>query len=318
MSAPAEQLLEELKALRKGYGLSTTNLADQVGPGLLTLCGAVAGDSADEVRNKLTATLRELIDQLPDRVRPMMHTTFALKGNTGRLQARVTAFSQQAGLANRTVMRHVDIAMESLAVMAAQWEPRRPSRSPSLWRITRLQVFLNFDLSVPEVVEIRQIEALSDELTELDLEMTLTPLDGWRAGTPLEHMGVDLFHGGKLAGSTLKGQNRVAFRLLLPRPLSRGERHEYAIRISLPAERALQPLYMCTPRHPCEWFDLHIRFPSDAPPSRLWRVPGLSPLQLDDPHGRLPVGADQFGDVRATFKNLEAHLSYGIGWASGS
>lgn len=315
MNAPASQFLEELKVLRKGYGLGATDLAHHVGPGLFALCGATADDATDELRDKLSTTLRELIDQLPDRVRPMMAMTFATHGNTGRLTARVGAFAKAEGLTDRTVMRHIDATMKPLAELAARWKPGTTAAHGAQWRITRLQVFLNFDLAIPEVLEIRQIEALRDEVTELDLEMTLTPLEGWRASTPLAHMGVDLFYGGKLTGSALKGANRVAFRLQLPRPLRRGEKHEYAIRISLPAERVLQPLYMCTPRHRCDWFDLHIRYREDDLPARLWRVPGLSPLQLDDAHGRQPMSVDRFGEVRATFTDLEAHLSYGIGWA---
>ncbi|ANZ41297.1 hypothetical protein BBK82_40380 [Lentzea guizhouensis] len=317
MNAPASQFLEELKVLRKGYALGATDLVHQVGPALRDLCGATADDGSDQLRAKLTATLRDLVDQLPDRVRPMMVMAFSVNRNsgrqTGRFLARVAAFAQAEGITERTVTRHIDAAMKPLAELAARWKPGRPGGAS--WRITRLQVFLNFDLTVPEVLEIRQIEALHNDVTELDLEMTLTPLEGWQSSSPLEHMGVDLFYGGKLSGSAQKGVNRVAFLLRLPRPLQCGDKHEYAIRISLPAERALQPLYMCTPRHRCEWFDLHVRFPEGGRPAALWRVAGLSPLQLDDPHGRQPVAVDRFGDVRATFTDLEAHLSYGLGWA---
>lgn len=311
MNAPADRFVEEFKVLRRGYGLGATNLAEQAGPALRELCGAEDDDGVDELRDKLTAVLRELVDGLPPRIQPLMRLTFALDGNSDRLQARVAAHARTKGQTERTVMRHIDEATKTLAEHATRFQPGIPDAHSPSWRIKRLQVFLNYDLPVPEVVEIRQIEVLRNDLTEMDLEMTLTPLEGWHESTPLEHMGVDLFHGGRLTGSALKGANRVAFQLQLAEPLQRGQKHEYAIRISLPDSRLL-PLYMCTPRHRCDFFDLHIRFAK--PPRHLWRVPGLSPLQLDDPHGRQPMTADRFGDVHTTFTNLEAHLSYGVGW----
>lgn len=320
MGGQADEFVKELKALRRGYGIGTVDLKAHTGSLLSTAAGAATTDPADQFRRKVQTLIEELIGQLPEGARPLLLMAFGLSGNgepgQPRYLARVEQFAQRQRAAGRTIQRRIDLAIEQMAELVSQARPReRPSARQTPWRTAGLKVFLSFDLAVPEAFEIRQVVALRDGLAELDLGMTLTPPAGWTGEGSLEDLGVDLLHGGQLTGRTMRSSNRIAFRLRLPATLGLSQRHEYALRVKLPAERGIAPHYVCTPNYECDLFELSIRFRTDSPPVRVWRVPGVLPLELDDAKvNRTLITPNTFGEVHETFTGLEPHLSYGVGW----
>ncbi|MEU5692881.1 hypothetical protein [Actinosynnema sp. NPDC020468] len=317
MTPPIRDLVEELKGLRKGHGVESIDLRDRVGPALRQVAGVASDDTTDQIRAKVRALLEELIAPLPEALRPVLGLAFNLPARDQRYIARVEAYALERRVDTRTIQRQIDPGIEQLAESAAKRAGQReekPARQPP-WRTADLRVFLSFDLAAPEVIEVRRIIALRDGLDALDLGMTLTPPPGWTGEGSPEDLGVDLLHGGGLTGRTMRNTNRVQFRLSLPRPLERFSRHEYALRVRLPPDRGIAPLYACTPDYECDSFELSVRFRADHLPVRVWRLPGISPLELDDERsGRVAITPDRFGDVRETFTDLEPHLSYGIGW----
>lgn len=319
MDSQVDELIEELKKLRRGHGIGTIDLKPHVGPNLRAIAGVTANDTADQVRSKVRSLIEELIGRLPEAMLPVLSTAFGLSGGPEqpRYLARVEEFAQLKRVDGRTIQRRIDLAIRQLAELAARRSEHRDgrvTRQPP-WRTKHLKVFLSFDLPVPEVFEIRQVVALRDGLTELELGMTLTPPPGWTGEGALDDLGVDLLHGGELTGRSMRSSNRVTFRLRPPAPLNRSEQHEYALRIKLPVERGIAPLYACTPDYECDSFELSIRFRTDSPPVRVWRLPGILPLELDDARAnRTPITPNAFGEVREEFTDLEPHLSYGVGW----
>jgi hypothetical protein len=321
MGGQVDEFAKELKALRRGYGIGTIDLKAHTGSRLRAAAGVAAADAADQVRRKVQALIEELISQLPEEARPLSRMAFGLAGGgepgRPRYLARVGQFARQQGVDSRTIQRQIDVVIEQMAellVSQVRHRERRAARQPP-WRTTDLKVFLSFDLTVPEVFEIRQVMALREGLTELDVGMTLTPPPGWNGEGSLEDLGVDLLYGGQFTGRAMRSSNRIAFRLCLPATLGRSERHEYALRVKLPTERGIAPHYVCTPDYECESFELSIRFRTDSPPVRVWRLPGVLPLELDDAKAsRTPITPNAFGEVHETFTDLEPHLSYGVGW----
>ena len=61
-----EQLIEELKAARRGPGLHHPAIETRIGPALRTACGVEPGDLASTVRAKVIDRLRRATDALPD------------------------------------------------------------------------------------------------------------------------------------------------------------------------------------------------------------------------------------------------------------
>lgn len=73
-----------------------------------------------------------------------------------------------------------------------------------------------------------------------------------------------------------------------------------------------EPHYICVPRHPCDLFDLHVRF-GDRVPDRI--VVLEKAFQNDT---RFPRGAvletDDAGEVHVRFRHLAPGFAYGIRW----
>jgi hypothetical protein len=93
--------------------------------------------------------------------------------------------------------------------------------------------------------------------------------------------------------------------------LRRGERHEIGLRFRA---RMREPHYVCVPRHPCDLFDLHVRFGDDVPQ----RIVRLERAFQVDTRDRTPRGAaletDGSGEVHVRFRHLAPGFAYGIRW----
>jgi hypothetical protein len=320
MGVPADQLVSELKALRKGHGVETDDIAARVGRGLRLVCGVEDGDTGEGVRRKVRDRMNALIDQCHPDQQKLLRSALGLDSATPRMyQERIKEIAELAFVDPRTVQRRIDSALVRLSQLAL--ETRRqadvPRRSP--WHTAELRVVISFDLRVPEVYETRRIVAGQDGVEEVDIGLTLTPPPNWTGSSSIEDFGVDLLYGGELGDGTMKARNRVGFALRLPEPLAPGDEHEYAFRVRVPAERGIAPHYVCTPKYRCDRFSLHVRFGDAVRPQRVWRLGGVPPLELDDPvWSGDPAVPNRVGEVHTVFEDLEPQLSYGFGWSTQS
>ncbi|WP_394621370.1 hypothetical protein JNUCC0626_20405 [Lentzea sp. JNUCC 0626] len=319
MSVPAEQLVSELKALRKGHGVETDDIGARVGRVLQRVCGVEAGDTGERIRRKVRDQLNALIDQCHQDQQKLLRAALGLDSATPRMyQERIKEIADSAFVDRRTVQRRIDSALVRLAQLALETRRLVDVRKRPPWHTLDLRAVISFDLRVPEVYETRRIVAGEDGVEEVEVGLTLTPPPDWTGAGSVEDLGVDLLHGGELSAGTMKARNRIGFVLRLPEPLARGDEHEYAFRVKVPPERGIAPHYVCTPKYQCDRFSLHVRFGAVLRPHRVWRLSGILPLELDDPvwTGDLVV-PNRFGEVHTSFDNLEPQLSYGFGWDAG-
>jgi hypothetical protein len=320
--ATLAQLVSELKTLRKGRGLLVSDIEVRVGPALREVCDVTSEDGPADIRNKVNNRLDELAGALPMDLRIAVLAAFAI-AQEARLplyQDRVGWAATKLGRDPRTVRRRVDEGIHQLAQLAqlgvtpqAAEDPAGPVASAA-WHTRELRVTLALDRERPEAIEYRKIVADQDDVSVLDLAMTLT---GPHGDPRPRGLGVDVFYGGTLVGRRMESSDRFAFDLALPKTLAKGETHDYALHFRVPEGQRMQPHFACVPKHPCDVFDLRIRFDQTRPLPRIWLLSNVFQRDVDDP---LPGGeelvADEAGEVRLLFRNLTPGLAYGARWES--
>lgn len=302
-------LVREMKTLRKGRGLYAGSIEERVGPALRAACAVTGGDGMVVIRQKVSARLTELAEQLPEDLNVAALAAFAITAEA-RLplyQDRVQWAAARVDRDPRTVRRRVDEAINLLAELATCAPRGRPGEPARGWHTTELRVAVALDRERPEVLEQRRVVANEDGLRELDLAVSLPA-----ARRDLE---VGVFYGGTLVDRGMEASDRFGFALALPRPLARGESHDFTVRFRLPTARAMRPYLVCVPRHPCELFDLRVRFARDRVPPRVWTLRGAFQRDVSDPacHGyHHPV--DRAGEIHMRFRQLTPGLAYGARW----
>ncbi|MDI5975368.1 hypothetical protein [Amycolatopsis magusensis] len=306
-------LVEELKALRKGRGVLAGKLDERLGPEIRRCCGVRAGDRPSEVRDKVTATLAAAIAELPEDLGGLLLVAYALDPRL-RLpfyQERIDRVADQLHRDRRTVRRRIDDGIVHLAELVdgrapGPPEPGMPDEIGPGWHTEELRTFVNLEPAAPEAFEVRRVVADRDGIGALDLAFTVTSADGGPE--------IDIFSGGRLAGTRKQATDRVGFELRLPAPLRRGQTHEFVVRFKAGAE--MQPHYACVPKQRCDYFDLRVRFPADRLPAAVWRVAGGFQRDLDDPVATGdPVHPDPTGEIRGEFRRLLPGLAYGFRWS---
>ena len=313
MDLSAADVVGELKVLRKGRGIFATPLADRVGPALRATCGILEDDDSVAVRRKLTDRLFPLVESLPEDLKIALRAAFALDERARKpfYQERVHWAAITLDRDDRTVRRRIDEGIEQVAAMAVaagapDLRPRYPSRS---WHTEELRVTLALDQPVAEAFEFRRVVADADEIAELDLALTLTAAGESGHSVHESDLVVDVFHGGVLAGRAMESSDRIGLALRLPEPLRRGERHDIGLRFRA---NMREPHYICVPRHPCDLFDLHVRF-GDRVPDRIVRLEKAFQNDTRSPRGAV-LETDDAGEVHVRFRHLAPGFAYGIRW----
>ncbi len=317
MNVSAADLVGELKLLRRGRGISAPQLADRVGPALCVACCIPEDDENPEIRRRLTECLTGWALSLPADLRTAVLAAFAMheEARNPFYQDRVRWLAKSLDRDDRTARRRIDEGIEQLAELAlvstCESDPDEPSYPSRSWHTEELRVTLALDQPVPEAFEFRRIVADADDITELDLALTLTQsaYRGELIGD--DELRVDVFHGGLLAERVMESSDRVGLALRLPAPLQRKGRHEIALRFRADFTH---PHFVCVPRHPVDLFDLHVRFPGPAPVE----VVCLERVFQDDASDDTTQGAflspDASGEVHVQFRRLEPGFAYGVRW----
>lgn len=303
------ELVQELKTLRKGRGVFAVHLTDRIGPALRAACDVGDGDGLTVTRRKVLARLAELAEQLPEDLRLATLAAFAVTAEARMplYQDRVQWAAVRVDRDSRTVRRRVDEAINLLADLA-DGSPRASGNGPPAgWHTTESRVSVALDQPRPEVFEQRMIVADQDDLRELELAISLP--------AARRDLDIDLFYGGSLHDRGREASDRFGFTLALPRPLARGESHEFAMRIRLPGPEAMAPHVVCVPRRPCELFDLRVRFDRTRPPARVWLLDGVFQRDVTDPvHSCPPQPPDDAGEIHLRFHQLTPGLAFGARW----
>lgn len=306
------QLVDELKKLRQGPAIVDEVGKERISPTIRAAFGLHDSDDAATVRAKMFGRMRAAIDALPGDERAAVAVAFGLTpGYRGRYyKDRVDEFAKKRDVNARTVRRWVDRGLELLATALLSTEAERDQGTG--WWTDRLQFTLALDGPYVEALEIRRVVAARDELTELDLAVTFTDAE---PAVVRDQVAFRVLYGGRLRVGPMESSDRLGMALALPKPLRRGEAHEYALRVRLPADFPLRRHCVCLPRYHCTTFDARVRFPIDDPPAWVGRLVGVYQRDIDDDAvaaEQLPV--DSVGEVHAVFTDLTLDRATGIRW----
>lgn len=309
MSGRAEQLVQELKILRKGRGLLAGKIEDRVGPSLRSACEVDDDDGLVAIRQKVAGRLSELAEHLPEDLRLAALAAFAICAEARQplYQERVQWAARRVDRDPRTVRRRVDEAIDLLAELATGATSGAAAAPPEArWHTASLSVALVLDQPQPVVYEQRRVVADQDGLKALDLAVSLP--------SGRDDLSPTVLFGGTLVDRGMEASDRWGYALELPRPLSRGETWDVAMLFRLASPAALRPHMVCVPRHPCEAFDLRIRFPGTP---EVMTLDGAFQRDVSDPgyRGR-PHAVDAAGEVHMKFRGLMPGLAYGARWSA--
>jgi hypothetical protein len=310
-------LVAELKKLRRGSGVQSSDIAARVGGALRVACGVGDSDGPAAQRLKIITTLMRLTGALPGDLCTLGRVALNLNPAANvRYEERIARLAADAARDPRTIRRRVDEVISRIAELVLESPAMKHARASTTvrhpWHTKDLRVFVMLDLPVVEVFEDRTVVCDHEDLAEFDLSVTLTPPPGWAGSTEPADLGVDVYRGGVACPHRQAGSNRFRFGLRPPQPLRHGQEHNFAFRLRV--SRAFAPHYVCTPEFPCERFTLAVRFGRTVP-QRIWLLDGEFPLELNDPWPeRRLLTVDGNGSAHASFTALAPNRSYGIGW----
>lgn len=295
-------LVGELKALRKGRGLLAIHIGERIGSALRTICGVRDDDGPAVIRQKVARRLESLAGDLPADLRIAVLAAFAIAPDA-RLpfyQDRVSWTAHRLGRDPRTARRRIDAGIDHLAQLATVRPVATPRPVPDTptstgWHTAELRVIAALDRAHPEIVELHRIVAHRDGLASVDVPGPAA---------------VDILY-----GATRAGRGKVE----LPRACARAEEHEFAIRYRLPegvpGELPGVRHVVRTPDHPCDLFDLRLRFDHERPPWRIWSLRAALDRDLAEPARIGEIrSVDEASELHLVFRDLVPGLAYGAGW----
>jgi hypothetical protein len=312
--AGSPELVVELKALRKGRGLQTVRLADQVGPALRQLCGVAGNDDSATIRDKVARRLRILADSLPEDLREVVTIALALQPDSQQqfLQERVRQLAERQRRDVRTIRRRMDEGFERLAELAAQSRAESARGSGYGWYVERMEAIVRMDKPAPECFERRRIVADYDGLDQIQAMVTVPRPD--RDAGARHGLDVDVYFGATLLGAR-RHSGMFVFDLGLPKALALGEEHEFGLVLRVPDEQLMRPHYVVVPDRRYDEFELRIRFAPGRAPGLIWRVSDVFHRELDDARPTDDVlVVDGAGELNLAFKNLRPGHAYGAQW----
>lgn len=321
MSKPVVDIItNELKALRRRRGIYSDPIRERAGTTLLAACGVTPEDGSVEVRRKISVCLLELISELPDDLGIAVTAALALTPEARQpfYQERMRWAAQRLDRDERTVSRRANAGIAQLAEQIAAQLVRKPGTDRETvvekWHTTTLRTILNLTLSAPEAFEFRHIVADQDDLREIDLAVTLTPPPPG-ARSQANGLAMDVLFGGSPARRTMESTHRFGMVLTLPKPLNRGEEHEFGLRFRLPEGQPMNPHFVCVPRQSCEELEIRVKFDEKKLPTGVWRLTGVFQSDLDDPSHRMhQVRIDKAAELCVRFDRPKPGFAYGVQW----
>ncbi|MFD9716101.1 hypothetical protein [Streptomyces sp. NPDC059076] len=289
----------------------------RAGSALRYIAGVAAEDSPARQREKIKSCLQEWVSALPFDLSFYSRVALALDGSGAeRFERRLRRIAVELDRDARTARRRVDEAFERLAEEAmAAAVPLWPSRPATPWHLESLKTLVLLGSQRAEVIEERRVVSHQDGLMDISHSSTFATLGMESHAVDPRGIGITVLQGGTSSGSTWLSATRLGIRVRLPHALDAGRSHALTFRTSAPGGSALAPFYVCTPRLPCERFDLTVRFGGCPPPRRVWILEDELPLEAGDASlCRSAVEVDTVGEARAEFIDLEPNRSYGLGW----
>ncbi|MFE0421066.1 hypothetical protein [Streptomyces sp. NPDC058953] len=317
MEFSAAEVLSELKNLRRGFGVEDPHALARAGSALRYIAGVTVEDNPARQREKIKSCLQEWTCALPFDLSFYSRVALALDGSgTERFERRLRRIAVELDRDARTARRRVDEAFERLAEEAmAAVVSLRPRRPETPWHLRSLKTLVLLGSQGAEVIEERHVVSHQDGLMDISHSSTFATAGMETPAADPGGISITVLRGGTSPGSAWLSATRLGLRVRLPHALDAGRSHALTFRTSAPGGKALAPYYVCTPRMPCERFDLTVRFDGCPPPHRVWRLEDELPLEAGDASlRRSAVDVDAVGEAHATFTDLKPNRSYGLGW----
>jgi hypothetical protein len=316
-----DEILRELKKLRRGRGLRGPDLKVTDYSALLTATGIAVTEHPAVVRRKLVARLTELCGTLPADLHTAATAALGLTEHSAgsTLKDRIGTAGDRLGRDPRTVRRRIDDAFHLLAEQlsddSSSARDSTPGHyTPDDWYVSSLHAMLRMDLDPPQLTEERQIVSTVDGLEQLVLSFSAPAAATAR---PIGAIEADMVFGGEIVKTLRPARGHAQFVVRLPEPLVPGQSHSYGIRFTALPREWLRPYYVLTPIQRCEHFVLRAKFSPDDPPARIWRLDGVPARVVDE---FLPTTGllrpNRLGEVTAEFRGMRQGLSYGIQWSA--
>ena len=182
------------------------------------------------------------------------------------------------------------------------------------WFIESVSALLRMDADLIEALERRVVVATTDGLSAIVTSVSVPrhPQDAGQA----HGLESELLYGGSIERRLQPYDGYFQNVIVLPRPLRVGERHEYAMRLTIPAGQRMTPHYVHVPYRRSDHFELRVRFDPRRLPECVW-------ILRDAPAALIYQGAptaetvtpDRFGDIRISFRDMRPGFGYGVRWA---
>src|SRR5262249_27330627 len=159
----------------------------------------------------------------------------------------------------RTARRRIDTVFARLVDALVAQDVRRTAitATDDGWTVLKFQVTLRLDGPATELHEVRTIAVTADTLDRIVCKLSVPP--AVLGGSPADaDTGV-----ASVGGLPARGRGSASpshFPRALPRRLTRGEVHQYAVVYTLPAGYAMRPHFVYQPLLACDEFDLTVRF----------------------------------------------------------
>jgi hypothetical protein len=317
MAASATELLDELKALRKGRGVHTGKISEHVGPGLREMCGIASADGEEAIRRKLTHRLAALVQELPGDLALAVQAALGLHPAAQQpfLGDRVQWLADQLNRDRRTARRRLDDGLVRLAQAAAGPATTAPpvdNNTDDGWYVADFHALLRLDQPTPEAIERRGIVAERDGIDSIDALITLPRDPTDRSGQ--HDLLMEVLYGATLVRKEHDADSQFRFTLKLPGTLRAGERHEYAVLFRIPDNQLMRTHYVFYSPRRCDLFDLRIRYHPDRRPEEIWRVNETFHRALDGPPSGDQLCLDPVGELHLEFRGLRPGFGYGARW----
>jgi transcriptional regulator with XRE-family HTH domain len=182
------------------------------------------------------------------------------------------------------------------------------------WYVESFKAVLRLDTEPVEAIEQRVVVAVREGVGELSTSICV-PRHHADGGGSAHELEAELLHGGRLVLREQPYETFFRNVIALPSPLGVGERHEYALRLRLPAGQAMASHYVHVPFRRSESFELTIRFDPEHLPKAIWSVSGVPNTTIYERHPPAStLQPDRFGEIRASYRDLRVGLGYGLCW----
>lgn len=309
-------LLEELVRLRKGRGVNSVRLQEDVGPELRAACGIAPDASPGAVRDQLVRALEQWAERLPTDAAVAARAALALHPAAQQrfVAERTRWLAEHIGRDDRTARRRMDEALKLMAQHAGTPVAAPTTGGPPTGQhyIAEHWVLVRLDRPAPETLERQVIVSHVAGFDEIDTVFSLPRQVPSRPDPRELHM--EVLYGAVLIDQVQETHSRFRYRLRLSSEVDAGRAHEYGLLYRIPPDQVIRPHYVFVPHRRCDALTVRIRFDDDRPPTDVRRVDGEFLRDLDDEPVGPEIAVDAAAELHLTFTDLTIGMAYGARW----